>query len=151
VTLITLSIVYMALENIIGAWFNGSLASALRWRWVITGGFGFSFVLQENLQFTGGIFLLSLLALALHGVQAQRAGVAVLSVLVAHTAWHWMLERMAALKAAIVVKQFGGTVAGGRPTFSCRLSMQAGSCRHSRSFAVPYGDCKEARPASLPQ
>jgi hypothetical protein len=97
---------------------------------VITGafgfvhGFGFSFVLQEDLQFTGGHFLLSLLAfnvgvelgqlaflavvlpvlaLALHGVQAhgvqaQRAGVAILSVLVAHTAWHWMLERMAALE-----------------------------------------------------
>jgi hypothetical protein len=124
-TLIALSIVYMALENIIGAWFNGSVASALRWRWVITGafgfihGFGFSFVLQEDLQFTGEHFLLSLLAfnvgvelgqlaflavvlpvlaLALHGVQAQRAGVAILSVLVAHTAWHWMLERMAALE-----------------------------------------------------
>jgi hypothetical protein len=92
---------------------------------VITGafgfvhGFGFSFVLQEDLQFTGGHFLLSLLAfnvgvelgqlaflavvlpvlaLALHGVQAQRAGAAILSVLVAHTAWHWMLERMAALE-----------------------------------------------------
>jgi hypothetical protein len=121
--LIALSIVYMALENIIGAWLNG--ASALRWRWLITGafgfihGFGFSFVLQEDLQYTGAHFLLSLLAfnlgveigqlafllvvlpvlaLALRSVPAQRAGVIILSVLVAHTGWHWMLERMEALE-----------------------------------------------------
>jgi hypothetical protein len=113
----------MALENIIGAWLNG--ASALRWRWLITGafgfihGFGFSFVLQEDLQYTGAHFLLSLLAfnvgveigqlafllvvlpvlaLALRSVPAQRAGVIILSVLVAHTGWHWMLERMEALE-----------------------------------------------------
>ncbi|UEM24396.1 HupE/UreJ family protein (plasmid) [Skermanella mucosa] len=124
-TLIALSIVYMALENIVGTWLHGQAATALRWRWLITGafgfihGFGFSFVLQEDLQYTGGHFLLSLLAfnvgvelgqllfllivlpvlaLSLKTAPAQRAGVMILSVLVAHTAWHWMLERMAALE-----------------------------------------------------
>jgi hypothetical protein len=124
-TLIALTIVYMAFENILGAWFNGAAASALRWRWVITGafgfihGFGFSFVLQDDLQFTGSHLVLSLLAfnvgvelgqlafllvvlpvlaLSMRSVPAQRAGVMILSVLVAHTAWHWMLERMEALE-----------------------------------------------------
>jgi hypothetical protein len=124
-TLIALSIVYMALENIICAWLNGSTASALRWRWLITGafgfihGFGFSFVLRDDLQYSGSHFLLSLLAfnvgveigqlaflmiilpilaLALRSVSAQRVGVMIMSVLVAHTAWHWMIERMEAMK-----------------------------------------------------
>lgn len=54
-------------------------------------------------------------------------------------------------EAATVVKQLGGTVVGDRPASSCRLLMQAGSCRHSRSVAVPDGDCKEARSVSLKQ
>jgi hypothetical protein len=92
---------------------------------VITGafglihGFGFSFALQQELQLAGAHVLLSLLAFNL-GVelgqlavllvvlpiltalfrqpQAQRVGVIVMSALVAHTAWHWMLERMADLR-----------------------------------------------------
>jgi hypothetical protein len=30
---------------------------------------------------------------------AQRLGVIVLSVLIGHTAWHWMAERFASLRA----------------------------------------------------
>ena len=111
-TLIAISIVYMALENIVGA-------GTVRRRWMITfgfglvHGFGFSFALRENLQFAGSHLLTSLLAFNV-GVEmgqllvlallvpvlgllfrftAERVGTIILSALVAHTAWHWMLER----------------------------------------------------------
>ena len=111
-TLIAMSIVYMALENILGV--------RLRRRWLITfafglvHGFGFSFALRETLQFAGGHLLTSLLAFNV-GVElgqllvivllvpalsvlfrfavAERAGTILVSALVAHTAWHWMSER----------------------------------------------------------
>lgn len=111
-TAIAASIVYMALENIVGA--------NLRRRWLITGlfglvhGFGFSYGLQENLQFAGQYLLVSLLsfnigieigqlavlavmlpALAIlrRYVLSGRVGVIILSAIVAHTGWHWMIER----------------------------------------------------------
>ena len=111
-TLIAMSIVYMALENIVGA--------ATRRRWAITfifglvHGFGFSFALRETLQFAGTHLLTSLLAFNI-GVElgqllvllllvpalnflfryvvAERMGTILVSALVAHTAWHWMTER----------------------------------------------------------
>lgn len=111
-TMIAVSIVYMALENIIGA--------DLRRRWLITGlfglvhGFGFSFALKQDLQFAGSQLLASLLAfnvgieagqlaviavmlpvlwLLLRGRLAGRVGIIVISVLVAHTGWHWLTDR----------------------------------------------------------
>jgi hypothetical protein len=111
-TAIAASIVYMALENIVGA--------DLRRRWLITGlfglvhGFGFSYGLKENLQFAGTHLLVSLfsfnvgieigqiavlaallplLALLRRRALAGRVGVIILSAIVAHTAWHWMIER----------------------------------------------------------
>jgi hypothetical protein len=117
-TLIAASIVYMALENIVGA-------RASR-RWLITfvfglvHGFGFSFALRDSLQFAGSHLLTSLLAfnvgvelgqllvLAIvvpmlellaalvrrsRGDGAERMGTIVLSALVAHTGWHWLVER----------------------------------------------------------
>src|SRR5262245_8541914 len=115
-TLIAISIVYMALENIVGS----GLQHSLRRRWMIAfgfglvHGFGFSFALRETLQFAGSHLLVSLLAfnvgvelgqllaLALlipalgflfRFVVAERIGIIVLSALVAHTGWHWMIER----------------------------------------------------------
>lgn len=115
-TLIATSIVYMALENIVGA-------SVVR-RWIITfafglvHGFGFSFALRDTLQFAGSHLLTSLLtfnlgvelgqlvvlAVILPGlnllfrfVVAERMGTILLSALVAHTAWHWTTERGAQL------------------------------------------------------
>ena len=109
---IAASIVYMGIENV--------LAVNLRRRWIITfafgliHGFGFSFALRESLQFAGSHLLLSLLsfnvgvelgqicvllvflaALALLSRTAvdPRLATIVLSVLVVHTAWHWMIER----------------------------------------------------------
>ena len=111
-TLIALSIVYMAFENIVGA--------KLKYRWLVTfgfgliHGFGFSFLFSETLQFAGGHLLSSLLAfnvgveigqmfvlllcvpllhLIFRWLVNERAGVLLLSALVAHSAWHWMLER----------------------------------------------------------
>jgi hypothetical protein len=112
-TLIAASIVYMALENIVGT------ANVHR-RWIITfgfglvHGFGFSFALRQTLQFGGSHMLTSLLAFNV-GVElgqllvlillvplldalfryvvAERMGTIVLSALVAHTAWHWMIDR----------------------------------------------------------
>jgi HupE/UreJ protein len=112
-TLIAISIVYMALENIVGG-------SSLQRRWMmafgfgLVHGFGFSFALRESLQFAGSHLLTSLLSFNV-GVElgqllvlivlipvlqlffryavAERMGTIILSALVAHTAWHWMLDR----------------------------------------------------------
>lgn len=111
-TLIALSIVYMAIENIVGA--KPNRRWALAFGFGLVHGFGFSFILRETLQFAGSHLLASLLAfnvgvelgqlfvvaLAIPAlafvfgrVVAERIGVIVLSVLIAHTAWHWMTER----------------------------------------------------------
>jgi hypothetical protein len=117
-TLIAASIVYMALENIVGG------ASVQR-RWIITfgfglvHGFGFSFALHETLQFAGSHLVTSLLAfnvgvelgqvlvllvlvpvltLLFRYVVAERMGAIILSALVAHTGLHWMLERWDVLR-----------------------------------------------------
>jgi hypothetical protein len=110
--LIALSIVYMALENIVGA--------KLERRWLVAfgfglvHGFGFSFALRQSLQFAGTHLATSLLSFNL-GVElgqiavlavtipalgwlfsrvvAERIGTIILSAFVAHTAWHWLLDR----------------------------------------------------------
>lgn len=117
-TLIALSIVYMAFENIVGV--------KQRHRWIVTfcfglvHGFGFSFLLTESMQFAGGHLVASLLAFNL-GVEfgqilvlllmvpiihllfkyvlPERVGVILLSAIVAHWAWHWMEERFAGFMA----------------------------------------------------
>lgn len=118
-TLIAASIVYMALENIVGA--------NLHRRWMITfgfglvHGFGFSFALRETLQFGGSHLLTSLLAFNV-GVELgqllvlavlvpalevvyrfivkERLGTIILSALVTHTGWHWMTDR------AVILRQY---------------------------------------------
>jgi|SRR5689334_9675875 len=116
-TLIAVSIVYMALENIVGG------ATVTR-RWMIAfgfglvHGFGFSFALRQTLQLAGSHMLTSLLSFNI-GVElgqllvlamlipaleilfryavAERIGTIILSALVAHTAWHWMMDRWGVL------------------------------------------------------
>lgn len=110
--MIALSIVYMAVENIVGA--------NLDRRWMIAAlfglvhGFGFSYALKENLQFAGSHLLVSLLAFNIgieigqlmvlsvmmaalwmmyRHMRRPRIAAIVLSAFVAHTAWHWMIER----------------------------------------------------------
>jgi HupE / UreJ protein len=111
-TLIAVSIVYMALENILGV--------DLRHRWLIAllfglvHGFGFAYGLKESLQFAGRHLLISLfsfnvgieigqilvlivmlpaLAIVMRHVLVGRVGMIILSAIVAHVAWHWMIER----------------------------------------------------------
>ncbi len=111
-TAIAASIVYMALENIMGV--------NLERRILITGlfglvhGFGFSYGLQENFQFAGTHLLVSLfafnvgieigqivvlavmlpaLALVRRYVLPGRVGMIILSAIVADTGWHWMIDR----------------------------------------------------------
>ena len=116
--LIAASIVYMAIENIVGS----------KWqrRWLIAfafglvHGFGFSFALTETLQFAGAHVLTSLLAFNL-GLEIgqlmiillavpvlnflfrkphlERMGTIVLSAILAHSGWHWMSARASDLAA----------------------------------------------------
>lgn len=116
-TLIAASILYMAIENIVGAT-NVTRRWAIAFAFGLVHGFGFSFALRESLQFAGGhlaaslvsfnvgvevgqvlvlVLLVPALGLLFTRVVAERMGAIVLSALVAHTAWHWMTERGAAL------------------------------------------------------
>ena len=117
-TLIALSIVFMAFENIVGA--------KLERRWMVAfgfglvHGFGFSFALSESLQFAGAHLLMSLVSFNI-GVELgqllvlaitvpaltfvfrrwlpELMGTIALSAFLAHTGWHWMIERGTALLA----------------------------------------------------
>lgn len=119
-TLIALSIVYMAFENIVGV--------KLEKRWMVAfgfglvHGFGFSFLLTESMQFAGAHLITSLLSFNL-GVEigqlfilllvlpvlnllfkyvvAEKPGMILMSALVAHSGWHWMTERNERLNAYI--------------------------------------------------
>jgi len=110
--LIAVSIVFMALENVV--------SPALRRRWAIAfafglvHGFGFSFAMRDTLQLAGSHLVPSLLSFNV-GVEigqvvvllllipslellfrfgvAERTGTIVLSAIAGHTGWHWMLER----------------------------------------------------------
>ncbi len=115
--LIAASIVYMAIENVIGA--------KLEHRWLVAfgfgliHGFGFSFALRDALQFAGphlitalaafniGIEIAQLVVVAIAApllawafarLVPERAGVIVGSVLVGHSAWHWMTDRFELLQ-----------------------------------------------------
>ena len=118
-TLIALSILYMALENIVGG-------TPVQYRWMIAAafglvyGFGFSFALRQALQFGGvhsfastlsfhaGIELGQLLLLGTFtpllnliftiGVP-ERIGTIFLAALAGHSGWHRMLDRAKWLRA----------------------------------------------------
>jgi len=118
-TLIAITIIYMALENIVYAAL-GKLGSDISRRWIIAfafglvHGFGFSFALRESLQFAGDhlmtalfgfnvgveigqitvlVVLIPALDLIFRYVIAEWLGVIIMSALIAHVAWHWMIER----------------------------------------------------------
>lgn len=123
-TLIAASILCMAIDNAVAA--GPACARRLRVRFGLAfgfgliHGFGFAFALTQSLQFAGDhvatslaafnigielgqllvlLLLIPALYLAFRYVVAERAGVIVLSVIVGHTAWHWMAERYATLAA----------------------------------------------------
>lgn len=110
--LIAASILYMAIENM--------LAASTRRRWFVALAFGlvhgcgFGFGLRESLQFAGSHLVTSLLAFNVGVELGQLAALAVMlpalallvragisdrmlvllvSAFVAHTGWHWLLER----------------------------------------------------------
>ncbi|MGI4937572.1 MAG: HupE/UreJ family protein, partial [Janthinobacterium lividum] len=117
---IALSILYMAFEN--------AVTPDMRRRWLLAAGFGlvhgfgFSFVLQSQLQFAGSHLLLSLLGFnlgielgqllvllvalpalsLLYRAARSRARIltVTLSLLIGHVAWHWAAERYEALRLA---------------------------------------------------
>ena len=116
--LIAVSILYMALENIVGT-------TSVHRRLLITfgfglvHGFGFSFALRETMQFAGSHMLTSLLSfnigvelgqllvlcllipmldLLFARVVAERMGTIILSAFIAHTAWHWLEDRVTRLQ-----------------------------------------------------
>jgi hypothetical protein len=118
-TLIAITIIYMALENIVYAAL-GKLGSDISRRWIIAfafglvHGFGFSFALRESLQFAGDHLMTALfgfnvgveigqiavLVVLIHAldfifryVVAEWLGVIIMSALIAHVAWHWVIER----------------------------------------------------------
>jgi HupE / UreJ protein len=115
--LIATSIVYVAIEDAVGA--------SLRRRWAVAlgfglvHGFGFAFALRDALQFAGGHPLAALLwfniglelgqliilliavplfALLFARMASERTGVIVIAVLAGHTAWHWMTDRLVTLQ-----------------------------------------------------
>jgi len=118
-TLIAATIIYMALENIVYAAL-GKLGDDISRRWIIAfafglvHGFGFSFALRESLQFAGNHLMTALFGFNL-GVEIGQItvllvlipaldfifrymirewlGVIIMSALIAHVAWHWMIER----------------------------------------------------------
>jgi HupE / UreJ protein len=119
-TLIAATIIYMALENIVYAAMGNITGSVISRRWIIAfafglvHGFGFSFALRESFQFAGDhlvtallgfnlgveigqivvlIVLIPALGLLFRYVVAEWLGIIILSAIVVHTAWHWMLER----------------------------------------------------------
>ena len=111
-TLIALSIVYMAFENILGVGQERRWTAAFGFG--LVHGFGFSFALSESLQFAGSHLVTSLLAFNV-GVELgqllvlllliplmdfvfrrlpnERWGIVLVSALIVHTAWHWTGER----------------------------------------------------------
>lgn len=137
-TLIAASIFYMAIENVVVAASAATQWARTRWAMAfgfgLVHGFGFSFALRDSLQFAGdhvltsllsfnvGIELGQLLVIALlvpvlnllfRYIVAEQIGVIVLSVIVGHTAWHWMADRFALLRQfnlswADVWTQLGG-------------------------------------------
>jgi HupE / UreJ protein len=139
-TAIAASIVFMALENIVGSEYlrrigrvqgpmpfkqsgvQGPPLFKRRWAMALAfglvHGFGFSFALQQTMQFAGSHLMTSLLAfnlgveigqiavllvlvpalgLLFRYVVAERVGTIILSAIVAHTGWHWTTERWTTL------------------------------------------------------
>lgn len=115
-TLIGVSIVYVGIENILGA--------RLDRRWLVAfgfglaHGFGFAFPLTQDLQFAGSHLLASVLAFNLGVIVSlvlvialsaaalsllwrlvpERLGTIILSGVLAHSGWHWTVDRFNAFR-----------------------------------------------------
>jgi len=115
--LIAASIFYMAVENVVAP--NARMRRVIAFAFGLVHGFGFSFALRNTLQFAGDHVLMSLLSfnigvelgqllvlaillptlyLVFRFLVQERVGIVLVSVIVAHTAWHWLGERYAVLQ-----------------------------------------------------
>jgi hypothetical protein len=113
---IAVSIVYTALENIVGVKLSRRVMLSMLFG--LVHGFAFSYGLQQELQFAGTHLLVSLFAFNLgielgqilalfvmlpvlffvtRKVLPGRVGAIILSALLAHVGWHWMEERWSAV------------------------------------------------------
>jgi hypothetical protein len=110
-TLIALSVLYMALENIVSPQLTRWMIAFL---FGLAYGFGFSFPLRDALQFAGShlptslvsfnvgielgqlfvlMVVIPVLAALFRYLVPERPGIIVLSAFVAHTSWHWLTAR----------------------------------------------------------
>src|ERR1700676_612784 len=101
-----MSIVYMALENIVGT-------SNVHRRWIITfgfglvHGFGFSFILRQTLQFAGSHMLTSLLSFNV-GVELGQLLVLVLLIPALELLFRYVVaERMGTIIFSVPAQQPG--------------------------------------------
>ncbi|MGE3617423.1 MAG: HupE/UreJ family protein [Gemmatimonadales bacterium] len=129
-TLIAASVLWLAIENVLGV--RPERRWAVAFGFGLIHGFGLSFALRDSLQFAGRHLLSSLLAFNV-GVELgqlaalivatpvivflfrripDRVGVVVLSVLVGHASWHWMTERWG------VFRQFDLTLPAAGPALA---------------------------------
>ena len=153
-TLIAVSIVFMALENM--------LAPAFSHRWVVAfgfglvHGFGFGFALSETLQFAGTHLVASLLAfnigveigqllvlllvlpplaLVFRHAASERVGTIVLSAVVAHIAWHWMVDRATTLaQFSVEWPRLDAALAAATAGWLVIIVVAAGALRLVRAF-----------------
>ena len=166
--LIAASIVYMALENITGK------ANVHR-RWIVAftfglvHGFGFSFALRESLQFAGSHLLTSLLSfnvgvelgqlmmllifipaldMLFQYVTEERMGTIIVSALVTHTGWHWMLERWEKLQLfRISMPELNAATLAAALRFLALIVAAAGLVWLVANFAEKWGGRGGAKPA----
>jgi hypothetical protein len=115
-SLIAFSIVYLAVENVLRERCSGRWVSALLFG--LVHGFGFASALGESLAFAQGHRLVALASfnvgvevgqlavllvlvpvarLLMRAAPSRRTVTIVVSVLVGHTAWHWMIDRLEVL------------------------------------------------------
>src|SRR5262249_45014901 len=124
VTLVAISILYVAVDNVIGLASPASGASAFTRRWMMAFGFGqtlgcaFSFALGQTLQFAGShtvtavlsfnagielaqglvLFLaVPVLVLLFRFAVSEQLGTIIVSALAAHVGWHWLTVRVGQL------------------------------------------------------
>lgn len=139
-TLIAVSILYMAVENIIGA------GARFRWRLAfgfgLIHGFGFASTLTDVVPFAGSHLLTSLiffnvgievgqvlflavvipvLALLFRSGRVERSGIIVISALAAHEAWHWATERAADIRLDVPI--MGDTIFAALAWFGIALCL----------------------------
>ena len=110
--LMAVSVVYVAIENMIGSRFNHRWAVAFAFG--LVHGFALSFAASQSLQFAGAhvtaallafnvgvglgqVLLLTVIippiAIVSRSARSERVATVVLSAVVGHTAWHWMVDR----------------------------------------------------------